>query len=829
MYKVYAKEPTPYIKIKFSEGSGSESNFDYLMFYYPLNGKWYATGKISGNFGNREVILPVKYFYLYWYTDNSVSRLGWSVESIEAVGYSAPEAVSVVSGLPSDGGVIYTTIINITDTNNPTLPNRPSDYGNNERRFWEVTYSKSDPEGVCIYNDTYMTDEVKAINPSLTLTEGNAGEFTIKLPPTNIGYDYIRRMTTEIIVEDKGIEIWSGRVISSKEDFQKNRTFTCEGELAYLNDTTQPQKEYNNTSILNFLSGILNVHNLKDAEYGGHKQFQPGFTTVTANMTYNYTTYDTTYKTIAEKLVDKLGGYIHLRKENGIRYLDYISETDRPTSSQEIQFGTNLLDFTKSYNSTDFCTVLLPLGKRIGNEYSDDDVLNTYTTVEAANDGSPYVINDDAVAAFGWIEATVNFSDIEDPEELLYMAQLYLSTIQFDNLVLDVKAVDLGYLGADYEKIHLSEQVRVVSRPHGLDRYFPVQKITIPLDNPANSSFTLGAEEKITMSARSISGNTSLAEAIEALPTKNSLLNAAKKNAADIINSFTTGYITVTQRDNGSQELYISDKPVQDGYDPLDPIPSSSRFWRWNLNGLAYFNKNDANWESNPRLALTMDGSIVADRVKTGLLSDLNGNFYLNMETGELKMKNGTFSGTISASTINGSTINSSTMNLGGSSNGAIYMYDSSNRLRGEWTKSNFTLYNTSGNSVFSTSGGDVSMQGSLHCGDSDNFIDIYGNVVSANDGNAYINFNGWGSSATIELYGEKILLNSTELMVTKKKGATAVYTGANGWFGGLWFCDGICCTVEETDGASGTVSYKGLDGKTHYIDFAYGLCTAIR
>lgn len=45
--------------------------------------------------------------------------------------------------------------------------------------------------------------------------------------------------------------------------------------------------------------------------------------------------------------------------------------------------------------------------------------------------------------------------------------------------------------------------------------------------------------------------------------------------------------------------------------------------------------------------------SINADYIITGILTDKNGNFYLNMYTGELRMKDGTFIGNINGGTIN--------------------------------------------------------------------------------------------------------------------------------------------------------------------------------
>lgn len=58
--------------------------------------------------------------------------------------------------------------------------------------------------------------------------------------------------------------------------------------------------------------------------------------------------------------------------------------------------------------------------------------------------------------------------------------------------------------------------------------------------------------------------------------------------------------------------------------------------------------------------------SINADYIIAGILTDKNGNFYLNMNTGDLRMKNGTFVGNITGSSINGSTIIGSTFKVQG-------------------------------------------------------------------------------------------------------------------------------------------------------------------
>lgn len=54
--------------------------------------------------------------------------------------------------------------------------------------------------------------------------------------------------------------------------------------------------------------------------------------------------------------------------------------------------------------------------------------------------------------------------------------------------------------------------------------------------------------------------------------------------------------------------------------------------------------------------------SVNADYIITGILTDRNGKFYFNLDTGELVMADGTFAGTINGSAINGGTITGATI-----------------------------------------------------------------------------------------------------------------------------------------------------------------------
>ena len=487
-------------------------------------------------------------------------------------------------------------------------------------------------DGVCIYNDAFALDNMKLASPKLTLEDNAAGSFVMTVPPSNLGYGTIVRMVTDIAVHKDGKEIWAGRVLSENEDFYRNRVLTCEGELAFFNDSTQPPAEYAGGTIREYLEAIIAIHN---AKVGDNRKFTIGIVTV---VDEDFPTYYTNYEktiTILNALVAQYGGHLRVRKEDGIRYLDYLD--DYPdTCSQTIQFGSNLIEHTKGWDMTEFATVIVPLGNRL--DKSKIEALDAYLTVESVNEGSLYVQSSEAVKTYGWIEKTVTWDSVSDPEALLEKAKAYLADLQFDNMELEVSALDLHYLNANVEAVKLLDEIRVISRPHGLDRVFPVTKLEIPLDSPENTKFTLGDTVQTSLTSVNNQISAAILEKIEGLPKAHNILKEAKENATQIMTAATTGYITITRDEYGSDTLYISN---------IRDYTKADKLWKWNMNGLGY----SKDYGKTFGLAITMDGSIVADYITTGVLNadviragtlkDYGGNFSLDFETGKLTMKKG--------------------------------------------------------------------------------------------------------------------------------------------------------------------------------------------
>ena len=464
-------------------------------------------------------------------------------------------------------------------------------------------------DNTCIYNDISPMENLKLISPKLTLEDNAAGSFSMTVPITNVGYNLIKRLTTDISVRKNGREIWAGRVLTEDNDYWNNRILYCEGELAFLNDSTQPQAEYHNMTVRGFLQALIDIHN---AKVGDNRKFTLGAVTVTDSndSLYRYTNYEKTIECINEKLIDKLGGHMRVRKERGVRYLDYLEDYPN-TNSQVIRFGENLMDFTKNWDMSEFATVILPLGNRL--EESEIEALEEYLTVESVNDGSKYVQSANAVKTYGWIEKVVHWDNVSTPSVLLSKAQRYLSEIQFDEMTIELKALDMNYLNVQSEEIKLLDKVKVISKPHGMNRYFPVKKLEIPLDKPEDTLFTLGDKVRTSLTSVNNKVNSDILKKIDDMPKKSQMLEEAKANATAIMRMATRGYITIVQDDDGSEALYASDTKITDP----EHIPSTTKLWKLFAGGFGYSRDGGITYD----MAMTMDGAIVADRITAGTLN----------------------------------------------------------------------------------------------------------------------------------------------------------------------------------------------------------------
>lgn len=445
-------------------------------------------------------------------------------------------------------------------------------------------------------------EDLVLISPIVKIGENTAGSFEFSILPKHPHYEEVNELTSVITAYDGDEEIFCGRVVEITKDLYNRKKVICEGELAYFNDSIQRPARYQGLTVRGYLETLVNIHNQQVKNQGIDKTFKVGAVTVQDknDYVYKYTNWESTLEVIKTDLLKTYGGYLRIRKENGVRYLDYLADYPN-TNTQVIEFGSNLLDFTHDMVASDIVTAVIPLGAKL-EDVTEVEGLDAYLTIKDVNGGVDYVYSQEAVKSYGWIFKTVKWDDVHVADNLLKKGKEYLTDIQFAQITLTVSAVDLHMLHVDMERIKVLDEIRVTSSPNGLDRFFPVSEMTIYLDKPSNNKLTLGTSySKNSLSTKTESNMTSIKDKIDSLPNKSEILEEARENASQLIHSATNGHVVTT-----ADEQLIMDTADK---------KTARKLWRWNLNGLGY---SKTGYNGTYDTAITMDGQIVGERLIGG-------------------------------------------------------------------------------------------------------------------------------------------------------------------------------------------------------------------
>lgn len=343
-------------------------------------------------------------------------------------------------------------------------------------------------DGKYLYHPWDRTQQIN--NPKLDTELNKNGSFSFSIYPDNEFYDSFKKLKTiiKIICFDRvgdEKEIFCSRVLSEEIDFDGEKTVTCEGNMAYLLDSIQrPYKgDYTPDSLFRFFIG---VHN---GQVDTEKQFQIGnITVIGETASYDENDYKDTWTAIENNLINVYGGYIRTRKEDGIYYIDYLKEYE-DQNGQSVTFGENILDITQYIKSDDIKTCIIPLG-------ATNSATGRAITISSVNNDLDYIYDQAAVDAFGKIFGTVSYSDVESPQILKDQAEKYLKDLINLSITIELKAIDLKDIGIDVKQLEIGDKIPVISKPHGINSYMQISKISRNLKQPDDSSVVLGSTIK---------------------------------------------------------------------------------------------------------------------------------------------------------------------------------------------------------------------------------------------------------------------------------------------------------------------------------------------
>ena len=392
-------------------------------------------------------------------------------------------------------------------------------------------------DGKLVYAPHLSDAGCGVFTPQLTVELNKAGSLAFVMPPDNVMYDSINKLSSIVTVKQDDNELFRGRVLNDEKDFYNQKKNYCEGELAFLIDSIQRPYTYTGT-VANLFKKFISNHNsrVEDA-----KKFTVGTISVTNSdieITVEGEDYCTTMDAITDKLLEVYGGYLVTRGSGNTRYIDWV-ETSGDNSSQSIEFGYNLLDVTEYISGEDLFTVLVPIGKRQTNDNGD---FTGYVNISSVNNGKDYIENATAVSLFGRIETSESWSEVEDPSELKTLGEAYLSKCIELAVTLTVKAIDLNLLDVNYERIRLGDWVRVVSPPHNLDKWFQCTKIVYDLIDPEKTEYVFGVEYT-SFTDKQVSGEKAINSSVSSMNAVAAKAASTSQTVSSINQSLSTEYV----------------------------------------------------------------------------------------------------------------------------------------------------------------------------------------------------------------------------------------------------------------------------------------------
>ena len=455
----------------------------------------------------------------------------------------------------------------------------------------------------------YPGDEINCIQDSeLKLLLNDAGSFEFDITDKNPEYGQLENRVSMIQVMKDDKEIFYGEVRQSgKESYNIKNVFAI-GELAFLHDSIQPQAEYHDLTTRQMLETWLNIHNSQVEE---RKRFYVGIVTIhdTNDSLYRYTNRESTLDAIREKLVDRLGGYLRIRKVDGVRYLDWITLPEYGKyCEQPIEFGTNLLDYAETCSAEDLATAVIPLGARL--EESPIEGLEAYTDITSVNGGVDYLYIPEAVERYGWVKKVVTWDDVTVPANLKKKGEEWLKDHQYESMVLELTALDLSDLDNNYEAFALGDMVHASAWPYGMDRTFPVQEMTIYLQEPDRNRLTLGTTVRKNYTTQMKDSNKKVSTELDNVRQTTSWMQSAIDNATAMMTGSKGGYKLSEYDEDGRwlRDLYMNAPNKED----------ATHVMQINMNGIGF---SRTGFEGPYLNAWTIDGVFLGEFIKAGTVT----------------------------------------------------------------------------------------------------------------------------------------------------------------------------------------------------------------
>ena len=328
----------------------------------------------------------------------------------------------------------------------------------------------------------------------------------------------------------------------------------------------------------------------------------------------------------------------------GRRIIHLVEHRGSANTTKRFEYGKDLTQIKRDIDSGDVITRLYGWGKGIEQTNDQGEATGGYgrkISFADVNNGKPYVQDDQALANWGipgpdgtrhHSEASVDFPDCEDPQELLNLTKAALKTRATPVVSYTADVTALGQAGYSAEGADVGDGVQIIDTSFATPLRLEGRILQIEEDLAGSL-----ADTKITLGNIRQSYTQRLAaqqQALDKLVSNSGAWNSAAggtgpymKDLIDRINQImnATGGYTYLKPGQG---IYVYDKP--EDQNPTQCIHIGGGYWR-----IADHRKANGDWDFR---SLANGKGIFADAIYTGLLSDAAGYNSWNLDTGIFSM-----------------------------------------------------------------------------------------------------------------------------------------------------------------------------------------------
>ncbi|MCO8299244.1 phage tail spike protein, partial [Tetragenococcus halophilus] len=268
----------------------------------------------------------------------------------------------------------------------------------------------------------------------------------------------------------------------------------------YLHDSIQSWKKFTGDRTGEQLfREALKVHNEQVEDY---KRFEVGhidMPDLSGNVRFMTDT-DDTFDNISDKLLenDNIGGELRIRKENNVRYLDWVQEVGEEKKTP-IRLRKNMLDMTKELDPTEIVTKLYPRGERLEGGGDDEESQNQSKprlTIADVNDGKECLLADqELINEFGIQGGMQTWDDITQANILKSTAQKWLDNQLVATGKFNITVLDLSLLNLDPDRFWIGNTHLVQNPLMNVDERLRIVDMNIKINAPEETELNFGDKE----------------------------------------------------------------------------------------------------------------------------------------------------------------------------------------------------------------------------------------------------------------------------------------------------------------------------------------------